>query len=226
MSCTVIFDMDGVLFDSENLILQNWKEIASKHGYDVEELSQVFYSCIGTNAVVTKEIVCDHYGEEFPYEEFRTQSARLFKEKVQKYGMPIKPGVKELLILLKENGAKIGLASSTRKCLVEEELTEAGIREYFQVVVGGDMVEHSKPEPDVFLKCAQELSVDPKDVYIIEDSYNGIRAAKKAGATAIMVPDLIMPDEEMKHLSDHIMTTLSEVREWMEKNVFNANCAI
>lgn len=220
MNCTVIFDMDGVLFDSENLILQNWKEIASAHGYDVEEMSKVFYSCIGTNAIATKEIVCGHYGEAFPYEEFRAESAKLFRQKVQKHGMPVKPGVRELLAFLKEQGAKIGLASSTRKCMVEEELTEAGIREYFHVVVGGDMVEHSKPEPDVFLKCAQELSVNPKDVYIIEDSYNGIRAAKKAGATAIMVPDLIMPDEEMRNLSDYIMTSLSEVKTWLEINVF------
>ena len=66
MDCTVIFDMDGVLFDTENLIMQNWKEIAGEHGYDVEELSEVFYACIGTNAVVTKEIVCGHYGETFP----------------------------------------------------------------------------------------------------------------------------------------------------------------
>lgn len=220
MNCTVIFDMDGVLFDSENLILQNWKELALKHGYDVEEMSKVFYSCIGTNSVVTAEIVRGHYGDEFPYEEFREESSKLFKEKVQKYGMPIKPGVKELLTFLKEKGATIGLASSTRKCVVEEELTMAGIREYFHAVVGGDLVQHSKPEPDVFLKCASELSVDPKDVYIIEDSFNGIRAAKKAGATAIMVPDLIMPDEEMKTLSDYIMTSLSEVQSWLEENVF------
>lgn len=221
MNCTVIFDMDGVLFDSENLILQNWKEIAGIHGYDVEEMSNVFYQCIGTNSVVTAKIVRDHYGENFPYEEFRAESSKLFKEKVEKYGMPIKPGVKELLDFLKAKGATIGLASSTKKCLVEEELQAAGIREYFHAVVGGDMVEHSKPEPDVFLKCAKELSVDPKTVYIIEDSYNGIRAAKKAGATAIMVPDLIMPDDEMKSLSDYIMTSLSDVREWLEQHVLS-----
>ena len=221
MNCTVIFDMDGVLFDSENLILQNWKEIAGKHGYDVEEMSNVFYQCIGTNSVVTAEIVRGHYGENFPYEEFRAESSRLFKEKVEKYGMPVKSGVKELLDFLKAKGATIGLASSTRKAVVEEELQAAGIREYFQAVVGGDMVEHSKPEPDVFLKCAKELSVDPKTVYIIEDSYNGIRAAKKAGATAIMVPDLIMPDDEMKSLSDYIMTSLSDVREWLEQHVLS-----
>lgn len=221
MNCTVIFDMDGVLFDSENLILQNWKEIAGKHGYDVEEMSNVFYQCIGTNSVVTAEIVRGHYGENFPYEEFRAESSRLFKEKVEKYGMPVKSGVKELLDFLKAKGATIGLASSTRKDVVEEELQAAGIREYFHVVVGGDMVEHSKPEPDVFLKCAKELSVDPKTVYIIEDSYNGIRAAKKAGATAIMVPDLIMPDDEMKSLSDYIMTSLSDVREWLEQHVLS-----
>lgn len=220
MNVTVIFDMDGVLFDTENLILQNWKELAQKYGYDVEEMSRVFYSCIGTNMVTTGQIVREHYGEAFPYEKFRAESSELFKEKVRKYGMPVKEGAKELLAFLKEKNATVGLASSTRKCVVEQELQEAGLREYFHAVVGGDMVEHSKPEPDVFLKCAQELSVKPEDVYIIEDSYNGIRAAKKAGATAIMVPDLILPDEEMRQLCDYIMTSLLEVRQWMESTLF------
>ena len=220
MNCTIIFDMDGVLFDSENLILQNWTELALRYGYDVEEMTKVFYSCIGTNMVTTGEIVRGHYGEAFPYEEFRAESSKLFKEKVEKYGMPVKQGARELLAFLKEKNATVGLASSTRKCVVEEELKAAGLREYFDAVVGGDMVEHSKPEPDVFLKCAKELSVNPEETYIIEDSYNGIRAAKKAGATAIMVPDLIMPDEEMKNLSDYIMTSLSEVQGWMTENIF------
>lgn len=215
MNCTIIFDMDGVLFDSENLILQNWKELAVRYCYDVEEMCKVFYSCIGTNMVTTGQIVRAHYGEEFPYEKFREESSKLFKEKVLKYGMPVKEGARELLAFLKENNATVGLGSSTRKCVIEEELKAAGIREYFQAVVGGDMVKHSKPAPDVFLKCAQELGVKPEEVYIIEDSYNGIRAAKKAGATAIMVPDLIMPDEEMEHLADYIMTSLSDVQKWL-----------
>ena len=95
---------------------------------------------------------------------------------------------------------------------MEEELANAGLREYFDAVMGGDMVEHSKPEPDIFLACCKELSVGTDEVYIIEDSYNGVRAAKRAGAVVIMVPDLIAPDEEMQKLSDYIMPSLEKVQ--------------
>ena len=210
MKKTVIFDMDGVIFDTENLILQNWRELAAGYGCDAGELEDVFYSCIGTNAAATKEIVLAHFGEQFPYAPFRAASSVLFQQKVESFGMPVKRGARELLAYLKEAAYRIGLASSTRKAVVEQELRSAGLRDFFDVVVGGDMVHHSKPEPDVFLKCCELLGERPAEAYVIEDSYNGVRAAKRAGAVVIMVPDLIQPDEEMQSLSDYIMPSLAE----------------
>ena len=100
---------------------------------------------------------------------------------------------------------------------VKEELGDAGFLPYFQVIIGGDMVERSKPEPDIFLKACEELSVSPKDTYIIEDSYNGIRAAYAAGAMPIMVPDILMPDDEMKEKTHVILPDLMSVKKFFEE---------
>ena len=112
--------MDGVLFDTENLILQNWKELAVSYGYAVEEMEEVFYSCIGTNARVTRELVLGHYGNQFPYDEFRKASSVLFREKVDKYGMPVKKGARELLAYLKKEKYRLHKKGNggrrTRKC--------------------------------------------------------------------------------------------------------------
>lgn len=216
MKKTVIFDMDGVIFDTENLILQNWRELATAYGMDVKEVETVFYSCIGTNMAATKEIVLAHFGRQFPYEEFRAASSEMFRQKVNASGMPVKEGAQELLAYLKEKKYLIGLASSTRTSVVREELADAGLLNYFDVVVGGDMVTHSKPEPDVFLRCCELLGVPPSQVTIIEDSYNGVRAGKRAGAEVIMVPDLVRPDEEMRHLADHIMPSLTGALRFFE----------
>ena len=124
----------------------------------------------------------------------------------------MKPGVNELLEFLSENGIKTALASSTKTETVKNQLRDAGILKYFTVVVGGDMVSHSKPNPEIFLQAADKLGVDPAKTYIIEDSFNGIKAAYAAGAKPLMVPDMIEPDEEIEKLCHKIFVNLHEVR--------------
>lgn len=216
MSKAVVFDMDGVIFDTERLILEKWQEIAKKYDYDVDTIGNVFRACIGTNREKTRQIVKERLGADFPYDTFRQEASDLFYETVKKDGMPIKTGVSELLEYLKTTDVKIGLASSTRKEVVVQELTDANLIHYFEAIVGGDMVAHSKPEPDVFLKCFEELSIEAKDAYIIEDSHNGIRAANKSGAIPIMVPDLLEENEEMRSLSSVILPSLVEVKGFLE----------
>lgn len=217
MNKAVIFDMDGVIFDTERLIFEKWQEIAKKYGYDKEVIGNVFKACIGTNREKTRQIVKERLGADFPYDTFREEASQLFYKNVEKDRMPIKTGVKELLEYLKTTGVKIGLASSTRKEVVEKELTDANLLVYFEVVIGGDMVLHSKPEPDIFLKCLEELGVKPEKTYIIEDSYNGIRAAKKSGAIPIMVPDMLEENDEMRQLSKVILPSLIEVKKFLEE---------
>lgn len=206
----VIFDMDGVIFDSERLVLEGWIEIGKKYG--IPDIEKVFPKCIGVNAVATKQIFLDYYGEDFPYDTYREETSRRFHEKYDNGRLPMKPGIKELLQYLRENGYRIGLASSTRQEVVRQELADAGILPYFETLTCGDMVKRSKPEPDIFLKAAETLGLEPQECIVIEDSYNGIRAASRACMFPIMVPDMIAPDGEMKQLAGVIFDNLYEVK--------------
>ena len=131
--------------------------------------------------------------------------------------LPKKPGVCELLEYLKTRGVKIGLATSTREKVVLKELKDGGILPFFDVIVCGDMVKRSKPDPDIYLEACSRLHVRPSECFAIEDSYNGIRAACRAGMKAIMVPDLAKPTEEMEKLAERILPSLHEVKEYFEE---------
>ena len=122
----------------------------------------------------------------------------------------------ELLRYLKTRGVKIGLATSTREQVVLKELREGGILPFFDVIVCGDMVKKSKPDPDIYLEACSRLHVKPSDCFAIEDSYNGIRAACRAGMKAIMVPDLAEPTEEMEKLAEKILPSLFEVEKYFK----------
>lgn len=211
----VIFDMDGVIFDSERLVLEGWLALGKKYG--IPDIDKVFPKCIGVNAVASKQIFLDFYGEDFPYDIYKQETSADYHEKYDGGRLPMKPGIKELLQFLQENGYHIGLASSTRYEVVRQQLDDAGILYYFETLICGDMVKKSKPEPDIFLKAAETLGVEPENCIVIEDSYNGIRAASRAGMFPIMVPDMIAPDMEMKQLAKEILCNLSEVRVFLSK---------
>lgn len=209
----VVFDMDGVIFDSERAVMQCWKEVASRH--NIPDIEKAILACTGTTMVRTREIMLDLYGADFPYDEYARESSAIFHSRYDGGRLPMKPGVKELLTFLKERGKKIALASSTRQQVVTDELRDAGIIEYFDRIICGDMVSRSKPAPDIFLKACEELNVSPSDSYTIEDSYNGIRAAHAGGLHPIMVPDLLPADEEMQSLAEIILPNLTSVIEYL-----------
>ena len=130
----------------------------------------------------------------------------------------MKKGVTELLPYLKEMGWIVGLASSTKEATVTQEIRDAGLMPYFDNLTCGDMLKKSKPEPDIFLMACEKLAVKPQEAIIIEDSHNGIRAASRAGAMPVMVPDMMPVTEEMKELAYKICKDLLEVRIWLDKN--------
>lgn len=211
----VVFDMDGVLFDTERLCLESWSMVAKKQG--IQGMEEVFSQCIGLNANDTKALIMKHYGEEFAYDEFKVQASEWFWKYIEDNGLPVKLGVKRLLPYLQQAGYQIGLASSTRYDSVINHLKQAEIIDYFSVIVTGDMVEHSKPLPDIYLLACKKLNVEPEEAYAIEDSPNGIRSASAAGMKPIMVPDMIAPDEEMKELSFLICSDLVEVMKFLNQ---------
>ena len=211
----VIFDMDGVIFDSERLVLEGWQEIAAKYG--IKGMEEVLPRCLGVNAQATREIFREYYGQDFPYDEYKKEASALFHSRYGNGKLPLKPGVKELLSYMKENGYLVGLASSTRQAIVEQEIRDAGLMPYFDNLVCGDMLKRSKPEPDIYLKACENLDVEPRMAVAVEDSYNGIRSAKRAGMVPVMVPDMVQPDEEMRSLAHKICKDLFEVKNWISE---------
>ena len=221
----VVFDMDGVIFDSERLVIETWKVVADK--YHIQNIDQACLACTGLNKDATAVKMREIYGEQFPYEEYKKEASALFHERYDDGRLPMKPGVTELLTFLKEQGIRIALASSTRSGIVKKELADAGIIGYFDEIVCGDMVARSKPAPDIFLKACECLGVQPPEAYGIEDSYNGIRSAHTAGLCPIMVPDLCPPTEEMEQLAEVILPSLSAVKDYLsfgekEKELFDS----
>ena len=210
----VVFDMDGVIFDTERLVIEFWKEVSKKH--NIPNVEHTCIQCLGTNRVRTREIFLENYGADFPYDPYRAEVTELFNTHYKGVPLPTKPGVRELLSYLQEQDIKVGLASSTAQHLVRDEIGTAGLLPYFQTLVCGDMVEHSKPAPDIFLKACEILNADPTKSIAIEDSFNGIRSAHCAGMTPIMVPDQVQPTDEIRALAFHVMPSLLDVLNWLK----------
>ncbi len=212
----IIFDMDGVIFDSERLWLDCCTETAPEFG--MENIVETCHRCIGVTPGVTRDILLETYRDAALVTAFQEKAVSLFREYYRAGRLGMKPGVKELLCFLKSRACKTAIASSTRTDIVESELSDAGIRGFFDAIVGGDQVRRSKPNPDIFLMAAEKLGEKPENCTVIEDSFNGIRAAKAAGMTAIMVPDQLEPDDEMRRLADQILPSLFEVKALLAGN--------
>lgn len=210
----VIFDMDGVIFDSERAVLAIWEEIAAEQG--LREIGRVFLRCVGTTKIRTQEILF----EEYPELDFAVFDQTVRERFLARYGggrLPLKPGAREVLTALHRSGTRLALASSTRTETVRRELDEAGLLGCFSVVVGGDSVRHSKPDPEIFLTAAARLGEAPGDCFVIEDSFNGVRAAHAGGFHTLMVPDLLPPDKEMEEKAEFIVNDLGEALAYLKK---------
>lgn len=211
----VLFDMDGVIFDSEIKVVECWKDIAEKYGFG--DIETPCYEALGTTREIAREIMLAHYGADFPYDAYKDEMAALFHARYGEGRLPKKKGVEELLQFLHMHNLKVALASSTRREVVTQELRDGGLLDYFDAVICGDMVARSKPEPDIFLKACEVLGVAPEHAVGIEDSYNGMRALAAAGITAIMVPDLKQPTDEIRALATEVLPDLLAVKAYLHK---------
>ena len=211
----VLFDMDGVIFDSEQLYMRCWEELQDE--FDVPGIRDVLIRCIGVNSRRTREIFMEAYGPDFPYDEAMAASFRKWKELLVDGKLPLKPGAERLLSALHEAGVPIAIASSTRTDVVKKELQDVGLLRYFDAIIGGDQVTASKPEPDIFLRAMEVLGrqLKPENCFVIEDSFNGIRAAHAAGMRPIMVPDLLQPTDEIRGMAEQVLPDLYAVKTYL-----------
>ena len=209
----VVFDMDGVLFDTERLCTSCWYE--SAEAMNLGDVSQAVIDCVGLNRNDIKSILTNLYGNDFPYEDYMEAISARMKDKIQESGLPLKEGVYEILEYLKQKDCKIALASSSRQSTVFGHLDRSGLRKYFSVIIGGDMVPHSKPKPDIYLMACREIGVEPCEAAAIEDSPNGIKSAFTAGMKTIMVPDLIAPTKEIENMLYKKFDTLIDLKNFL-----------
>lgn len=212
----IVFDMDGVLLDSETLSMECWKMIAQKN--NLENIEKSIRLCIGTSPEKAKAILRGIYGQLFDYDSLRKQKSSLYKKMYEEGRLQLKPGVIELLKALRKINVPLGLATSTSSKVVHKELSDYNLEQYFDVVICGDMILQGKPHPEIYLKACSSLDYDAHQCYAIEDSISGLTAAVDAGMTAIMVPDMIMPDS-IGELKEKIIVknSLYEVKSLFEK---------
>ncbi len=248
----VIFDMDGVILDTERLYYEGWMTAAEKMRLPADIMEQAVARCIGVTDEYERQIMETMFQEAGDYDHdmaFRL-CREYFFQKIDEGAVPVKEGAEKFLSRLKKDGAVIGLASSSPGWLIKKELTAAGLISCFSAIVAGDEVEKSKPAPEIFIKCAEKLMQSGKtdtggisgkaaggkedqkpycrqdrftelcemaDIYVIEDSYNGIMAAKAAGFHPIMIPDRLPPDQQMQENAEEIWDSLTELnRRWDE----------
>ncbi len=202
-----LFDMDGLVLDTEKVYHKVWKEAGKAYGYDVTE--EMVSSLMGGGYDNTKAMFERIFGKDFPFDKVRKLRTEMLEEVFRKEPPEVKPGFKELISYLKETGRKTALATSTERERAIRLLASAGILEdTFDETVCGDEVSESKPNPEIFIKAAKKIGVPVSKCLIFEDSFNGIRAAHAAGAMPIMVPDTVLPTEEIKNLCFRVQKTL------------------
>lgn len=209
----VIFDMDGLIFDSERIVQRSWSAASKELG--LPDVGSHIYHTIGFNLKRRTKYFYQVFGQDFPMDQFNLLTRKKFQEIYESEGVDKKPGVEELLRYLKEQGIKTAVATSSHRGYSQELLGNAGLVKYFDGFMYGDMVENAKPDPEIYLKACAAIHVSPEYSLALEDSPAGIEAAYAAGMIPVMIPDLVTPTDEVRNLCHRIETSLYDVRGWM-----------
>jgi HAD superfamily hydrolase (TIGR01509 family) len=191
----VIFDMDGLLLDTERPIKDLWITAARSRGWEISQ--EAVLRTTGVDEGSTRRIMTEEYGPDFPYDDIRGELSRLIREKAEKEGIPWRPGLAVILDRLEKLAVPFGVATSTKRTTALWKLEKAGLEGRFPALVCGDEVERGKPAPDIFLRAAALLKTAPEDCLGLEDSPAGLRALAAAGIPSIFIKDMIEPPAEV-----------------------------
>ncbi len=206
----VVFDVDGVLFNTERLNQRSWVAVSREMGWP--QVGDAYLEFVGRNRTDIFRKLVELFGEEFPKETFMKLCSACTQARVERDGVPMKPGVRELLTFLQQRHIPTALATSTGRERTQRRMELTGLGPFFSAIITGDQVTHSKPDPEIYRLACQALGADPAHTLAIEDSPNGIRSAHGAGMPVIMVPDMIPPDPELESLLFRRCGSLGEVQ--------------
>lgn len=207
----VLFDMDGVIFDTERVYLEGWKKVFKKYGYEMTK--EVYVSVMGTGRINVSETFLSIYGKDLPIMQMYEEKDRELFKAIDEGKIPLKEGAKEILMFLREKGYKTALATSAKRERAIKQLKMGNIEELFDAVVTGDEVEKSKPDPEIFLTAAKKLLEEPENCIVVEDSPAGIKAAYNAKMMGLHVEDLKEADEDILKYCYNNFKNLLEIKD-------------
>ena len=212
----ILFDMDGLILDTEKLYCRFWQDEARILGYTMTMEQALGMRSLNRHAGEAK--LKSYFGEGISYTEVREKRIELMDAFVEKEGVTTKPGIWELLAFLQEKQIRTAIATSSPIGRTKKYLSSVHLENEFDAIVSGYMVEHGKPEPDIYVYAARQLGLKPENCIVLEDSPAGILAAYRAGCMPVMIPDLDEPDEETRKLLFAQAESLVQFREVLEKS--------
>ena len=211
----VIFDMDGLMFSTEELWFKSVRILNRDYGYKVP--MELIFLCAGLRDDKTNQKIQEYMGEDFDINEFRRLSKSIINEDISKNGIKIKPGLFELLDYLVKNDIKMAIASSSKLDAIKRTFATANISlEMFSNIVSGEMVVEPKPHPQVYKTSQELLGINPDNILVLEDSEVGVMSASAAGLKVIMIPDMKEPSIEVEKLAYKKLNNLNQVIDVIE----------
>lgn len=218
MNCKcVIFDMDGLMFDSERIVAKLHKDAAKQFGYTITDT--MIENLLGGNKERNNAYLIKEFGLQYPVDQIRKVLLDNRDAYIEKHGLPIKKGLIELLQYLKQKEIKIAVASSSPLDVINYYLTITNTKHYIEYIISGDRVAHSKPDPEIFLNVCHHFSIKPSEALVLEDSRNGIMAAVNGNIPVICIPDLIEHNQEITLLTYKTLPSLLDVVDVLEETL-------
>ena len=210
----VIFDMDGLMFDTEPVWGACWAPVLEKFGLEVPEgMVAGVRGCAGdTMHAALRRFL----GDDAPVEQIWIDEKELVHERINTEGVPKKPGLDDLLEYLHDCGIPLAVASSSTKAAIHANLRNGGIEKYFDVLLSGESLGRGKPDPLIFYETAKVLGTDPARTLVLEDSFNGVEAGYRGGFITVMIPDLAQPTEEVRKMATAVVDDLGKVIDLLE----------
>lgn len=212
----VIFDMDGLMIDSERVTYNGYKKVLGDMGLDITE--EFYTTLLGRTIETAKQLFENVYGKDFHLDDVIPLVHKYMADLFDNEGVPVKKGLVDLLKYLKDNNYKTVVATSSQRKRVDHILNIANISQYFDDSICGDEVTHGKPSPEVFLRACEKAGVSPEEALVLEDSEAGIQAAYSGKIKVICIPDMKYPEEAYASKTTKILPSLEEVIDYLKEN--------